>query len=165
MSCEDKNANLDDAVSEINKDLKLDKLSQKEIDKIFSSNPNLAELIEEEMLCELPSDPVFSSSQLDAALKCDKDVSNQLPDLNNVKLNLDTDAIESDAGGKCEESIKKAKVILDRELKEYNELNILLQKLEEYRFNYKAFASYYVERLTETNRLINLFQPMVQILL
>ncbi len=169
MSCEDKNANIDDAVSEINKDLKLDKLSQKEIDKILSSNPNLSELIEEEMLCDLPSDPVFSSSQLDV-LKCDNlselinGASNQLPDLNNVKLNLNTNPIESDAGEKCEESLKKAKVILDIELKEYTELNILLQKLEEYRYNYKTFASYYIERLTETNRLINLFQPVLEII-
>lgn len=169
MSCEDKNANIDDAVSEINKDLKLDKLSQKEIEEILSSNPNLTELIEEEMLCDLPSDPVFSSSQLDA-LKCDNlselinGASNQLPDLSNFKLNLNTDLDESNNSERCERSLKKANVILDRELKEYGELNIILQKLEEYRFNYKVFASYYLERLNETNRLINLFQPTIEII-
>jgi len=162
MSCEDKNANIDDVVSEINKDLKLNELSEQALQSLLDLNPNLADIIEQEMLCDLPSDVIFTDSQL-KELGCDVDGLKPLPEIPN-NLDIDTGVSESNSDQKCQEAVDKANVILKREQKEYNELSILLEKLIEYRYNYKAFAVYYTERLNEMNRLINLFQPILEII-
>ena len=136
MSCEDKNANLDDAVSDINRDLKLDEIALSQIEELLAENPDLNEIIEQQALCDLPSDPVFTMSQLEK-LGCDIEGLTELPDVPST-INLDTNVEDLDNGKKCEAALEKANQQLRIEQQEYTELRILLEKLIEYRDSYKA---------------------------
>ena len=160
MSCEDKNANLDDAVSDINKDLKLDEIALSQIEELLAANPDLHEIVEQQALCDLPSDPVFTMSQLEK-LGCDIEGLTELPDMPN-NINLDTNVEDQDNGDKCEAALEKANAILRKEQQEYTELRILLDKLIEYRDNHSVFLAYFKARATEMNRLLNKFQPILE---
>lgn len=160
MSCEDKNANLDDAVSDINRDLKLDEIALSQIEELLAENPDLHEIIEQQALCDLPSDPVFTMSQLEK-LGCDIEGLTELPDVPS-NINLDTNVEDLDNGKKCEAALEKANRQLRIEQQEYTELRILLEKLIEYRDSYKVILSYFKARASEMNRLLNKFQPILE---
>ena len=160
MSCEDKSANIDDAVSDINRDLKLDKIAQSQIEDLLAANPDLAEIIEQQALCDLPSDPVFTASQLEE-LGCNIDLPADLPKIAD-DINLDTTVPDLDNGEKCEAALEKANKQLKAEQLEYSELKILLEKLIEYRDSYNVILAYFKERATTMNRLLNKFQPILE---
>lgn len=160
MSCEDKSSNIDDVVSDVSKDLKLDQINQAQIEELFSTNPELAEIIEQQALCDLPSDPVFTMSQLEK-LGCDVDLPQELPEIVD-NIDSDTDSLDQENGEKCEAALEKANSILKKEQKEFSELRIILEKLIEYRDNYIVVLTYFKARASEMNRLLNKFQPILE---
>jgi hypothetical protein len=160
MSCKDKSSNIDDVVSDICKDLKLDQINQAQTEELFSTNPELAEIIEQQALCDLPSDPVFTMSQLEE-LGCDVDLPQELPEIVD-NIDLDTDSLDQDNGERCEAALEKANSILKEEQKEFSELRIILEKLIEYRDNYIVVLTYFKARASEMNRLLNKFQPILE---
>ena len=159
MSREDKSSNIEDVVSEINKDLTLDKLALSQIEELIKNNPDLMDIATQQALCELPSDSIFTKSQLDS-LGCDIDPSTELPTVpSEVDLDIPT---PKDSGFKCQKSLDKANIIIKREQKEYSDLNILYNKLVEYKDNYDLLLSYFSARSREMNRLLNKFQPILE---
>jgi hypothetical protein len=162
MSCENKKASLDELIIDISKDIEL---NQKELGFDISnltSIDSLKGIIDEltsQDLCKSPSNPVFSMEQL-SEVGCDKDSSNELP---NINVNLgDINTSANEKSHSCQDALNKANIILKAEQEEYSDLNILLQKLLEYQDNYKVLNEYYVERSKESARLLNLFQPILK---
>ena len=164
MSCEDKKVDINELVSDINKDIKL---KQNEQIDFTSPNEDSLESIEDilqelasQSLCKSPSNPVISPEQL-AKLGCiDKSEFKEIPEVN---VNLeDINTGPNEEGHNCGQALEKANSILKKEQEEYSNLNILLQKLIEYQDNYKVLEQYYVERSKEMNRLMGIFQPILE---
>lgn len=162
MSCNDK-AKIEDLIIDINKDIKIDSSSiDPETGQLSAQSiQDILDQLTDAGLCKAPSDPVFTMDQL-SQLGCDIEPSNELPDINIDLGDIDTSA--TDETHSCEAAINEANKILKKEQQEYLNLNMLLQKLIEYRDNYRVLKEYYSERLLEMNRLIADFQPVLEII-
>ena len=160
MSCDDKNISIEDIVSDINKDIKLDELSANQLEELLKTNQDIADLIKSQMACELPADSVFSKAQLDE-LGCEVKPDNQLPNIS-TQLDIDAASPDQDQTESCQKYVYEANVILDKERKEYQDLKILLDKLVEFQDHYVIIKEYFSEKAAETNRLTNKFQPILE---
>ena len=170
MGCDD-DLNLDELISkaiasqllaQIDDKTTLDSLLDKDavgntLDKDSSSLNEILASIEEP--CETAASPIFTKEQLEE-LACLLDESSSLPDQPST-LSLDVGDIDP-LDEECDEKLHEINEILKIELKEYNDLNILLGRLEEYKDNYRVFTEYFSERAKESARLLNKFQPILE---
>lgn len=109
--------------------------------------------------CETAASPIFTKEQLED-LACLLDESATLPNQPST-LSLDVGDVDP-LDEECDEKLHEINEILKIELKEYNDLNILLGRLEEYKDNYRVFTEYFSERAKESARLLNKFQPVLE---
>jgi hypothetical protein len=64
---------------------------------------------------------------------------------------------------KCIEATEEVSKILEIQLKEYNDVKQLLERLIEYRDNFNVITNYYSARSKECARILNLFEPLLKL--
>lgn len=180
MSCDDKKISVDDLINDAIKNIELNSLESKEtsnvLNDISKANNDLTgddldkalhDIIEKYNICELPATPIFNNKQLDD-VPCKTNNSNELPNVpdkvvigENVKSNISENKKKLDKALECISHVDTVNAIIKSDLKKYNDLNILLQILIEYKDNFEVFNSYYKERIKEVTRLTNKFQPIL----
>ena len=120
----------------------IDKTNSKDssgaLDEEFSeefSKELLNNIISSTEPCPPPNDPIFTAQQLED-LDCLLDESSFLPNQpSSISLDVPPQEISPED---CDEKLEEINEILKIELKEYNDLNILLGRMEEYKDNYQS---------------------------
>ena len=124
------------------------------------STDSLKDALDSIESCQVSPTPIFTKEQLDD-ISCIINSSLELPDQPD-SLSLDSEESDDPTPEECEKKANQLNEELKIELKEYTDLNILMEKLIEYRDNYDVFTSYFSERAIEMARLTNKFQPVLE---
>ena len=159
MGCEEDDLKtLDDLIKRAIASQKSDLLDASNIES--RGTDNIDDILDTIESCPVPISPIFTKKQLDD-ISCIIDSSTELPSQPDL-LDLKTESINDLSPEECEKKASSLNEELKIELKEYTDLNILLEKLIEYKDNYKVFTKYFSERAAEMARLMNKFQPVLE---
>ena len=184
MGCDDKEISVEDLINDAINSIALnnvdDKIDDSNVSDVLRSirdvdsnltgkalDSKLNDIIKKYNICELPATPIFSEQQLDE-VPCEIPKTNELPKVpkklvvnEKVKSRISDNEKSLDKALACAEHVDTVNSIIKSDLKKYNNLNILLQVLIEYKDNFEVFKPYYAERLAEAARLTGKFQPIL----